>query len=124
MTAENKTSQTPELISVNPGRTTIRPPATARKIPSQRIGPTCSPRKTIARIATKTGPIRLTAVASPTGMRVSAVNQDSMDTVFRKERPICQDSFCVRRTPTPERMKKGMKTRRPNATRKKTTSKE
>ena len=90
VTAENNTNQTPELISVNPGRTTINPPITASPIPIQRTGPTCSFRNTIARSATKTGPIRLTAVASATGMRLSAVNQVSIENEFRTDRPICQ----------------------------------
>ena len=77
----------------------------------------------MARIATKTGPIRLTAVASATGISLSAMNQDSMDIALMKARPTCQDSFSVRRMPTPDRMKNGMNTIRPNATRKKAISK-
>jgi len=94
----------------------------ASAIPSHRTGPTCSLRKNIASNATKTGPMRLTAVASATGIRLSAVNQDSIDAEFRKARPTCQWIFGVRSTPKPIRRKIGMNTSSPRKLRKNATS--
>src|SRR3546814_12235331 len=74
-TAEASTNQTPGPMSTMPGRTTIRQPATASAMPSQRRGPTRSPRKTIASSEMHTGPSRLTAVASQTGHRTRDENQ-------------------------------------------------